>query len=342
MPTNVKISQLPVVTTLGPTDVLPVVASGVTSQISEANLATVIAQSITGSEVVSISGSSLYSNGSFLVNTSGFSTTNGLFLGYQAGYNAANAYHTNYLGYQAGYQATNAYNSNFIGIYAGQNSTNANESNFIGDSAGNYAINASRSNFIGNAAGTYATNASQSNFIGWQAGDAAANAAGSTFIGQSAGYLAVSASSSTFIGNFAGYYAASASYSTIIGWNAGMTQTYASVGSNNIIIGTAISLPAGYSNGINIGGLIFGSGSNGPAGFSGTPSTSAANGFVGINQPNPAYSLDVSGSIHLSQALLLQPQVPLPTGTTGSLAASGSHLYFYNGTSSNAGWAQVI
>jgi hypothetical protein len=286
MPTNVKISQLPVVTTLGPTDVLPVVASGVTSQISEASLANVIAQSITGSEVLSVLGTSIYSSGS-VVGTSVFSTSSGIFIGYQAGNSAQNAAQSTFIGYDAGLNDTNASGSNFIGYQAGTNATNAAYSNFIG-----YAL------------GSGATNAAYSNFIGYGIGSFAANA----------------------------------SYSTIIGYNAGNNGFSNSIGTNNIIIGKQITLPNNYNNGVNIGGLIFGSGSS--VNLSST--SGSANGAVGINQPNPTYSLDVSGSIHLSQALLLQPQVPLPTGTTGSLAASGSHLYFYNGTSSNAGWAQVI
>jgi len=286
MPTNVKISQLPVVTTLGPTDVLPVVASGVTSQISEASLANVIAQSITGSEVLSVLGTSIYSSGS-VVGTSVFSTSSGIFIGYQAGNSAQNAAQSTFIGYDAGLNDTNASGSNFIGYQAGTSATNAAYSNFIG-----YAL------------GSSATNATYSNFIGYGIGSFAANA----------------------------------SYSTIIGYNAGNNGFSNSIGTNNIIIGKQITLPNNYNNGVNIGGLIFGSGSS--VNLSST--SGSANGAVGINQPNPAYSLDVSGSIHLSQALLLQPQVPLPTGTTGSLAASGSHLYFYNGTSSNAGWAQVI
>lgn len=44
------------------------------------------------------------------------------------------------------------------------------------------------------------------------------------------------------------------------------------------------------------------------------------------------------------QVLQLTPSNPLPTRAnviTGSLATSGSHLYFYNGSGSN-GWAQII
>jgi len=40
----------------------------------------------------------------------------------------------------------------------------------------------------------------------------------------------------------------------------------------------------------------------------------------------------VTGSVNISSALNLAPTNPLPTGTTGSLAVSGSGLYFHNGT----------
>lgn len=46
----------------------------------------------------------------------------------------------------------------------------------------------------------------------------------------------------------------------------------------------------------------------------------------------------IIGSIELTKTLVLSPQNPLPAGQAGHLAASGSHLYFHNGTS----WQQVI
>jgi hypothetical protein len=73
-------------------------------------------------------------------------------------------------------------------------------------------------------------------------------------------------------------------------------------------------------------------------------------GFVGIGTPSPSSSLDVSGSgrftngltvtgsVTISSVLNLTPSDPLPTGTTGSLAVSGSDLFFHNGTS----WRQIV
>jgi hypothetical protein len=47
-------------------------------------------------------------------------------------------------------------------------------------------------------------------------------------------------------------------------------------------------------------------------------------------------SVFVSQSIHVGEAVRLSQSDPLPSGTTGSLAVSGSNLYFFDGT-----WRQV-
>lgn len=48
-------------------------------------------------------------------------------------------------------------------------------------------------------------------------------------------------------------------------------------------------------------------------------------------------SYEVTGSVSISKTLNLQPSNPLPVGTVGDLAVSGSNLYFYNGS-----WVQVV
>jgi hypothetical protein len=48
-----------------------------------------------------------------------------------------------------------------------------------------------------------------------------------------------------------------ASYSTLIGYNVGSADVLSSIGSNNIIIGTNISLPSATTNSINLGGVLF-------------------------------------------------------------------------------------
>jgi len=54
--------------------------------------------------------------------------------------------------------------------------------------------------------------------------------------------------------------------------------------------------------------------------------------IVAENDINVSGSMSVTGSVNITTALRLVPVSPLPTGTTGSLAVSGSALYFHNGT----------
>jgi hypothetical protein len=247
------------------------------------------------------------------------------FMGANAGYSATNADNSNFLGLNAGYQATNANNSNFLGTNAGFQATNANYSNFFGQQAGYQSINASVSNFLGQQAGYQATNADQSNFFGYQAGRSATNAYISNFIGVNAGTNAVSAS-----------------YSTLLGKNAGSTPTgTGSIGSNNIIIGTNITLAPQQKDSINLGGIIFATGSYSTV--VGNPFSGSVTGAkVGIGTSTPAYTLDVSGSTRINDILILEPRSTTPgSPTNGMLIVSGSganqHIYCYL----NSTWKQL-
>jgi hypothetical protein len=67
-----------------------------------------------------------------------------------------------------------------------------------------------------------------------------------------------------------------------------------SIGSNNIIIGTNISLSSGTINTINLGGVLFAKNTYATTG--GTPSISGqTTGRIGINLPLPTEALDVFG-----------------------------------------------
>jgi hypothetical protein len=269
---------------------------------------------ITSSYPITVTGSTLYS-----VNPSAGSnnTNNSIFFGSSAGLNATNASQSNFLGSSAGTNATNASQSNFLGPSAGAGATNANTSNFLGHQAGNSATNASQSNFLGSSAGLSATNANNSNFLGFTAGQSATNANNSNFIGRAAGASATNVSQSNFIGslagntatnaigsNFIGYqagrFARSASYSVLIGYNAGInTSDTVYILSNNTIIGTNITLPAGTKDSINLGGIIFATGSYSTT--TGSPFSGSAGGKVGINIYPPSYSLHVSGTTVVGQ-----------------------------------------
>jgi len=247
------------------------------------------------------------------------------------GYNSSS-----YVGNLAGFGANATSYSVFVGEQAGYNSSNSANSTLVGAFAGFGAYSSSFITAIGYSAGISMSNAGNATVIGPFAGYGSIGSIGSNSQGIYAGAATSGSIYSTFVGPYAGYQMSGSSYSNVIGYNAGFRST---LGNNNIIIGTEVTLASGSSNSINIGGLIFGSGSY----FStSSVSSGSANGYVGINQPNPQYSLDVSGSIRLSQALLLPPQNPLPIAATGSLETSGSSLYFYNGTGSNGGWAKII
>ena len=234
-----------------------------------------------------------YSN--FMGSQAGQGATNAQysnFLGLQSGVLAENAPYSNFLGLMSGWHATNASNSNFLGSNTGNGATNASYDNFIGDAAGLSATDVNSSNFIGTNAGAYATNASYSNFLGTQAGQsatgatssnffgiyaglAATNAYSSNFFGSMAGYRASNAPQSVFIGNsagayaknaefsnffgsMAGYYATNAEFSNLFGYNAGKSFSGDTIGRNNIIIGSNISLPDDTNDALNLGGVLFG------------------------------------------------------------------------------------
>lgn len=284
-------------------------------------------------------------NSNFIGYNAGKNATNAdsaNFIGYQSGQNATNAQYSNFIGINAGIDATNAIGSNFIGLNAGYLATNAISANFIGNSAGDGAYSASYSNYIGQSAGLEAINAAYSNFIGVEAGRDAIEAPYSNFIGRLAGQGAVSSSYSNFIGynaglsasaasssNFIGYnagaYSINASYSTFIGYNAGYEATNGprSVGINNIIIGTNITLPSGSRDSINIGGVIFATGSYGTT--TGNPfSGSVQSARVGINRRTPVYTLDVSGSGNFTNTLTVTGSI---TVVTGSSSVMGTKQY---------------
>lgn len=291
----------------------------------------------------------------FIGNEAGYSASRkdgdaqSVFIGYRAGYSSDNIWGV-FLGSRAGLNDTTwaGWGNNFIGYLAGaynskDNSSGTEFTNAIGWLAGYSASYSSYSTFIGDYAGYEATDAYGSVFVGSSAGSGAKNSFYSNFIG-AAGIDAISASYSNFLGVNTGNSAVSASYSFLVGYRTGRAVTGAGIGTNNIIIGTSITLENGRRDSINIGGIIFGTGSYfNTAGSTTGMSSGSANGRIGINVVNPTQVLDVSGSVQISQVLVLPPQNPLPSGIpTGSIASSGSGAdckpYFWNGDT----WTSLI
>jgi len=305
------------------------------------------APSTGGTQVIAATGSTLYSTTPAAGVPRGTSTQRSIFFGSASAAGTNNIQDSIFLGAETGYSSSANY-STFIGTDAGYKAGGWGN-NYIGYFAGFQAAvspgeTTEFSNFIGYYAGFSASFAPYSNFIGNQAGYEANNAYNSNFIGESAGYGATLARNSNFIGPAAGIGAVSASFSILLGHRAGYKATGDGIGRNNIIIGTSITLENNRVDSINIGGIIFGTGSYySAAGGTTALSSGSANGRIGINVVNPTQALEVSGSVQISQVLVLPPQSVLPSGVpTGSIASSGSGVdckpYFWNGST----WTSLI
>jgi hypothetical protein len=256
------------------------------------------------------------------------------FIGEYAGQESEDVNNSNFIGSSAGYQSKGANSSNFIGEYAGQESEDVNNSNFIGTSAGFQVCNSPQSNFIGQNAGIGSINSPQSIFIGLASGEGASETNHALFIGTGAGSNSINTNNSIimgldagsgnlcnsensifmgfesargainvdhsiFIGRGTGHRTTDSCYSIFMGYNVGRCNESngSVVGRNNIIIGTNITLPSNRRDSINLGGIIFATGSH----FSTTGNPfdeTVGNGRVGINVVNPQYALHICGLVY--------------------------------------------
>lgn len=294
---NVKISQLPAVTQSKASDLLAIVSSGVTSQITQTNFAASLTAA-TASYVNPLT-QSLTINGA--VNVYSYANSPFAVTGSQNGFvqlSMQNAFpgvssSTDIVAYAD----NGTYVANFIDM--GINSSGIAPGYSFGNANDSYVFNTGGNLWISNASTYYQPGVSSSIYL-------TANYNSLPDVTVSGSKVAI------------GYNFVNPQYTLDVS------------GSSNI------------NNGLTLTGSFYHSGSNTFTGSLFVTGAVLINGFVGINQPNPQYSLDVSGSIRLSQALLLPTQNPLPVAATGSLATSGSNLYFYNGTGSNGGWTKVV
>lgn len=185
------------------------------------------------------------------------------------------------------------------GLSDNRTTGSGNQSVFFGTGSGQNTTNSDYSNFFGQGAGSGTTNANSSNFFGYRAGGNNIYVSNSNFFGDDAGYNAKEASQSNFFGALCGNGASNASYSNFFGYRVGSTFSGNNLGSNNIIIGTNISLPNATSDSINLGGVLFGTGTHNSTANS--PSiVPTANGRIGIGVVNPSTTLEVNGVITAS------------------------------------------
>jgi len=253
------------------------------------------------------------------------STTVSNFIGSGAGYDASGSTYVNFIGPNAGYGALSANSSTFLNSSSGNFSTGTTYSNIFGTSAGESSKDLNYSNILGYQAGLGVTNAQNVNYFGRQSGWYATNATFSNFIGFGAGTSATNASYSNFIGSNAGTQASSASFSNLIGFNAGKLFTGNNIGSNNIIIGTNLSLPNGAANSLNIGGVLFGTGLYSNTGTD--PLITPVGGRIGINVVSASTALHVGGDVTVTgftSSLSFTGGSDTISGTKGSVITNGS------------------
>jgi hypothetical protein len=232
-------------------------------------------------------------------------------------------------------------NSNFLGYDAGYYSSSVNNSNFLGATAGSYASYSNNSNFLGELAGYYAASANNSNFIGTYTGWGAVSANNSNFLGRSAGYGASYSNNSNFLGSLAGYSASGVSYSNFFGTNVGKSFTGNNVGSNNIIIGTNISLPNAASNSMNIGGVLFGTGFYSDVNATDPSILPTSTGKIGIGTSTPTEKLDVNGNIYTNGKILIG-QLNTAVVAPYALAVNGPAIFTKATVKLNANWPDYV
>lgn len=199
------------------------------------------------------------------------------------------------VGYAAGLNSSLMYNTVAIGDRVAQGNTSATDSVIIGRQAGTK---------FGNSV----TNGDYVTLVGAYAGADSFNINYSTIVGYDAGDSVVTGRYSVMVGNLAGLSASNADNSIFIGYSAGARGLNRSgIRRNNIIIGTNISLPDETRDSINLGGVIFATGSyydsNIGTQFEAASYTgSAANGRVGIGvfPPSPNNRLHIQGSVTAS------------------------------------------
>ena len=215
-------------------------------------------------------------------------------------------------------------NSIFIGLYSGENST-TNSCNFIGYFSGNSSTVVEGVNFIGANAGTNCDFIARTNFIGSSIGNSSSNIINCNFIGYNTASNSSNILSSNIIGHKAGVSLFNTSYSNLIGYNVGSSFTGNNIGNNNIIIGTNISLPNGAENSINLGAVLFATGTHSL--ITAYPSiTPTINGKVGIGVVTPTAVLDLRASTTAEAIMRLRVGVAPTTPNDGDIWYDGTDL----------------
>jgi hypothetical protein len=201
-----------------------------------------------------------------------------------------------FLGNAAGTNNTTGNNNNFIGTTAGQNNTTGANNFFAGISAGQKNTTGNQNSFIGSSAGQNNTTGLNNAFVGTSAGLNNTTGGSNIFFGQSSGRSNTTGQSNIAIGDFTFNQSVPGSTgagNVVIGGNS-MTNITGSA-ANNVVIGRQNDLPdPSGSNQLVIKNIIFATGA------SGTGTTIAAASKAGIKTATPNRDLEVSGEVRIT------------------------------------------
>lgn len=242
-----------------------------------------------------------------------------------------------------------------LGVNAGQNLTEGNYNVMIGPNTGpkkggyNIAVGEGALSLYQDNLGGYNFNIA----IGANAGYSlsGSNEINNIFIGKFSGYnlskgkgcVIIGGSDGTDINNTTGSIILSDGFGNIRlrANNAGLVTIPGSLTvSGNVTLGDA----SADSITLNAATMSLGSGTGILNIDSNTFYVDGANNRIGIGKTNPTVPLDVNGNmvvtgtVSITTAMQLSAQNPLPAGSIGMMAVSGTNLYFHNGTA----WTMII
>lgn len=198
------------------------------------------------------------------------------------------------IGYKS-QQVASGYSNTSLGFHT-LRLASGNENIAVGNHAMKYTTTGSKNTLIGVGASEYSTTASNNTGVGHQSLFNLTTGEANVALGKNAGVLITTGSRNTIVGPYTTGSAAS-SYNIVMGY-----RSAATTGDNNIIIGKKITLPAGTSNAMNIGGVLFGTGFQSALPTNAT--AGVANGRIGINVVNPTAALDVNGNVSFQNSSL--------------------------------------
>lgn len=270
------------------------------------------------------------------------STTDSVFVGFNAGQNNATGQDNTFLGGSAGVQNTTGKCNTFVGHATGLSNTTADFNTCLGHNAGDANTTGFENTFLGSWAGSSSTTGSWNIFIGSGAGGNSGTITSSIGIGCN---TVVTADHQLVVGGSWNPVVITDSY-----WGSGVTKNFpyaftfnATGGEGTDNPGADLKIAGGKGTGAANGGkIIFQTAPAGPAGTTLNTLvdrvTITSDGNVAIGASAPTAILDVTGTTGYNQLRVRTAFTPVGTadsnGNTGDIAWDDDYVY----VKTSVGW----